>query len=414
MTAPEITADKISVREVLTRYEAEFAAMACAVENGEFALWVGSGISRNAPHLGDLIERALDFLRDGANSTETGDTYNSAFEEALKLANFEPADLIGQFGTPLANWPQRDKIINRLWNNYSRLLDIRIKAKPADFMLWEAVDIREAFADPEPPATEHLCIAILILEGAVNTIASANWDGFIESAIARLSPGGHSVLRVAIDSDQQRGPTSQAKLLKFHGCIIQATKDPKTFRKYLTGSHTQIIGWPNESMFAAMHGALVAVATHQKSLVIGLSIQDNNLQSIFSKAKQVNAWPWPCEPHAPGHVFCEDVITEGQRDVLKIVCGDDYNDNIDAIHASTHLRAWGEQALLALVLKLVANKLKKLMEIALNEANKASMTNEFAALLIDLRDHVRRSGGRRSHGVYQRGYRIVVSLVVAF
>ena len=388
MTVPKITADQISVREVLTKYEEEFAAMARAVENGEFALWVGSGISRNAPNLGDLIERALDFLREGANCIATRDTYNSAFEEALRLANFEPADLSGQFGTPLANWPQRNKIINRLWNKYSRLLDIRIKAKPADFMLWEAVDIREAFADPAPPATEHLCIAILILEGAVDTIASANWDGFIESAIARLSPGAHSVLQVAVDSNQLRSPTSQAKLLKFHGCVIYATQDPETFRKYLTGSHTQIIKWADESMFAAMRDALVAVATHQKSLVIGLSIQDNNLQSIFSKAKQVNAWPWPCEPHAPGHVFCEDVIKEGQSDILKIVYGDAYNDNIDAIHASTHLRAWGEQALLALVLKLIADKLKKLMEIALNEANKASMTTEFAALLIGLRDRV--------------------------
>jgi hypothetical protein len=54
------TANQISVREVLAKFEAEFASVAKAVANGEFALWVGSGISRQAPNLGNLIERAFD------------------------------------------------------------------------------------------------------------------------------------------------------------------------------------------------------------------------------------------------------------------------------------------------------------------------------------------------------------------
>ena len=52
------------------------------------------------------------------------------------------------------------------------------------------------------------------------------------------------------------------------------------------------------------------------------------------------------------------------------------------------MRAWGEQVLLALVLKLIADKLIRLMEIALEEADKASMTPEFRGLLTDLRDHI--------------------------
>ena len=51
------TANEITVREVLAKIEAEFAPVADAVENGEFALWVGSGISRQAPNLGNLIEK---------------------------------------------------------------------------------------------------------------------------------------------------------------------------------------------------------------------------------------------------------------------------------------------------------------------------------------------------------------------
>ena len=40
------TAKEITVREVLAKFEAEFASVADAVENGEFALWVGSEVSR--------------------------------------------------------------------------------------------------------------------------------------------------------------------------------------------------------------------------------------------------------------------------------------------------------------------------------------------------------------------------------
>jgi hypothetical protein len=187
-----LTATEISIREVLSKYEAEFAAVAHAAENGEFAIWVGSGISRQAPNLGALIERALNYLRVRAVDAATSDVYRPAFEQALRLARVEPADLIDRFGSPLAAWPERDTIINELWNNYSRVLDIRIKDKPADFILWEAVDIRQAFSHPAPPAAEHLCIAILILEGAVRTVASANWDGFIEAAVMRLSSRSNS------------------------------------------------------------------------------------------------------------------------------------------------------------------------------------------------------------------------------
>jgi hypothetical protein len=381
-------ANDISISDVLAKYEAEFAEMARATENGEYALWVGSGISRKAPNLGDLIERALDFLRVRAIEPATEENYLPAFHQALKQAKIEPADLSGQFGTPLAVWPQRQAIITELWNNYSRVLDTRIKGESTDFILWDAIDIREAFAHPAAPAAEHLCIAILILEGAIRTIASANWDGFIEAAIAKLSAGAQGVLQVVVDPDQLRDAAGRAKLLKFHGCIVYATQDPGTFRKYLTGSRTQITEWPDSPLFAAMRNAVIDVATNQKSLVLGLSIQDNNLQSIFSKAKQINPWPWPCAPRAPGHVFCEDVIKDGQSDVLKIVYGDAYNDNVDAIRAGTHLRAWGEQVLLALVLKLIADKLEKLMGLALTEAGKAHMTAELTALLKGLRDHV--------------------------
>jgi len=382
------TANQISVREVLTKFNADFAQVAHAVENGEFALWVGSGISRQAPSLGNLIERAFDYLRERAIDPATATTYLPALEEALSLAELAPADVQAQYTQSLAAWPEHDAIIERLWTKYSRVLDIRVPGTDADFMLWEAIDIRRAFENPAPPAAEHLCIAVLVLEGAVQAIASANWDGFIETAVERLSNGVPGVMQVVVDPDQLRGPAGRARLLKFHGCIVYAAREPLIFRRFLTGSYTQIMGWPEAAEFAAMCNAVVGLATAQKTLVLGLSIQDNNLQTLFVRARALHAWPWPCAPAAPAHIFCEDRIQQGQRDVLRLSYGEAYNRDPTAVHDATLLRAWGEKVLIALVLKLVADKLRRLMELGLIALGRGAIAVALGPLLEALRDDI--------------------------
>ncbi|WP_413992226.1 hypothetical protein ACMDCR_09135 [Labrys okinawensis] len=54
------TANQISIRQVLANFGAAFATIANAVENGEFALWVGSGMFRFAPNRSNLIGRAFE------------------------------------------------------------------------------------------------------------------------------------------------------------------------------------------------------------------------------------------------------------------------------------------------------------------------------------------------------------------
>ena len=385
---PSPTASQKTVREVLAEFDGSFAVVAQAIEDGEFALWVGSGISRQAPNLGNLIEKAFDYIRARAIVAATATAYMPAFQEALTLAEVIPASVESRFSQPVAQWPEHDAIINKLWNKYSRVLDLRITGESADFVLWDAINIRQAFDNPAPPSTEHLCIAILVLEGVIRDIASANWDGFIERAVERLSGGVAGIMQVVVDPNQLRGPAGRARLLKFHGCIVYAKSEPLVFRQYLTGSYTQIMGWPEAPKFAAMCNAVVGLATNQKTMVLGLSIQDNNLQTLFTRAKQVHAWPWPCAPNAPAHIFCEDQIQQGQRDVLRLVYGDAYNHNPAALHEGTLLRAWGEQVLIALVLKLLTDKLVRLMELGLTAHGKAPLAGPLAASLNRFRDAV--------------------------
>lgn len=380
------TADEITVHEVLDKLDGEFSRVAEAVANGEFALWIGSGISRKAPSLGGLIDLAIDYLRVRAVDAATKDRFLPALEEALEWAEVDPATMVGHFATPFKDWPNYEAIRNRLWNKYSRLLDVRVEGERSDFILWDAIDIRAAFAHPVRPAAQHLCIAILILEGAVKELASANWDGFIEEAVNRLTGNAAGVLQAVVDPNHLRSAAGAARLLKFHGCIVHATDEPATFRDYLTGSHTQILEWATKPVFNAMRAAVTSLAANHKSLVMGLSIQDANLQGVFSAAKQANPWPWPPDPNAQGHVFCQEVITMGQRDVLKLVYGEGYNTNTAKIVQSAHMRAWAEQVLIALVFHVLEKKLTLLMGSALGAAGKGGLLGDMSALLKELRN----------------------------
>lgn len=81
------TATDISVRELLAKFDGEFSAVAQAIENGEFAFWVGSGISRRSPNLGRLIERAIEYMRVRAIYADHSDACLPALREAIKLGD---------------------------------------------------------------------------------------------------------------------------------------------------------------------------------------------------------------------------------------------------------------------------------------------------------------------------------------
>ncbi len=385
---PGPSASAITVLETLQRLDSDFSAVVEGVERGEFALWVGSGISRRAPSLGGLISRAIEFIRLKAIDPATQAKFEPVLLAALALAVADPETLRADFASSFETWAEHADIVQALWNQYSKFLDIPVEGEKPDYLLWDAVDIRRAFENPQPPAAEHLCIAILILEGAVREIASGNWDGFIEAAVERLSPGVPNHLQVVVDPNHLRDAAGKARLLKFHGCIIHATQAPDDYRKFLTATEIQIIDWPNKLELAPMKAAITAVATNYKTLMSGLSVQDANLHGVFSAARQTNPWPWPCAPNAQGHVFCEDTLQAGQKTMLRAVYGAGYNANINDIETSAHLRAWGEQVLLALVLKILTHKLCVLATARLASTGLAAAAFEVNTGISSLRDAV--------------------------
>ena len=81
---------------------------------------------------------------------------------------------------PVDVWPMIVEIQDRLTTKYADLLDVTVDGEEDDFLLWNRVQVSKAFADPTiEPDAEHLCIAILALEGILPEIMTANWDGLI-------------------------------------------------------------------------------------------------------------------------------------------------------------------------------------------------------------------------------------------
>jgi hypothetical protein len=386
MHAPSATT--VSIAEVLHLLDNSFADVSAAAETRGFALWVGSGISLGrAPSVGSILERALEHLRRNIDATDANCRFRRALEEALALTDLLPAERLAiRLDRPVDSWPEKGEIIRRLWDGYASVLDIRVDGEEDDYMLWNAVDVRATFGTLDDPDCEHLCIAILVMEGAIADIASANWDGLIEKAVERLS-GGEPLLQVVVDPDHLRDPARRGRLIKFHGCAIYATHDPNTYRALLTATRPQITNWPYNPRLASLRTVLRGVATNSRTLMVGLSLQDTDLQALFAAARTENPWHWPPAPDPPGHVFCADRIGTHQINMLRVVYDAAYGPNRAAIEASALIRAYAKPVLLGLVLHLLCAKLSSLAMRACG-GPLAGASADIGAGLRRLRDYI--------------------------
>src|SRR5258708_33261299 len=362
--APAPTAFTITVREALDLLDGPFAGLASGVAQRQYAFWLGSGISRErVDDLRGVIARVLGHLRDRIGSGDPDCAYRAALVEALDIARLSPGDRAQvDFSTPVADWPVIDTVLTNLTWQYSHLLDIRVHGHPEpDYLLWDVVDVPATFAAAlAEPDCEHLCLAILALEGVLPDVATANWDGLIEAAVDELTDSSGITLRVCVIPDDFRQPPLLTRLLKFHGCAVRAAADPATYRARLIARYSQITDWQHNANYALMRRQLVDLAVTKPTLMVGLSAQDVNIQYLFGEARALMAWTWPCDP--PAHVFAENALGQDQRNILRVVYRGDYDGNIPAIEASALFRAYAKSALTALVLHVLCTKLRTFVQ----------------------------------------------------
>lgn len=358
-------AHEIRVSQTLELLRTQFTSVAEAVENGLYAFWLGSGISREKlDAVPVFVMTVLTFLQSRIDSHDLDGPSSIQFIEALELAELSELEKKQiDLSLPLSEWTICDPIVDRISRRYSELLDIEVPGEQPDFLLWDVLDVRGQYGNgTSDPDLEHFCLAVLIMEGVAPEIVTANWDGLIEKAVEELAPRAPSLLSVYVRSLDFRAPRGRSRLLKFHGCAVRAIDDPAVYRRMLVGRRTQITDWPRDDDHAVMRHEMTSIGVSRPTLMIGLSAQDNNIQDLFAAAKEVLPWTWPTEPSA--FVFAEDALGLDQKNILRVGYRSDYQGNEEAIARASHIRAYGKPLLTALMLRVWTRKLEVLAEMA--------------------------------------------------
>ncbi len=323
--------------------------------------WIGSGVSIGVVKgLDHVVESVMEFLRARSDPSDNSCRFSRALNDALNLAGISDAER-GRIdlSTPFPSWPDANLLKRRLVDRYSQLLEIQVAEEEDDYLLWEAARVTETYAaSGVEPDVEHLCVALLVMEGTAPNLVSANWDGFIEAAVQSLS-GARQALTVCVRPEDLREAPGRARLFKFHGCAVLAAQSPAEYRKFLVARQSQINGWVSRGENAPIVNRLTGLTTENPTLMLGLSAQDTNIQAIFTRADSVMPWQWPGE--RPAFVFSVESLSEGHKSILKNVYRNAYQAGTrDAIHESARLRVYAKQLLVALVLSVTCEKLQTL------------------------------------------------------
>lgn len=380
----------ISVRDTLKLLDGPFEPFASGVSKGLYAFWLGSGISfGRAPRLSDLVCKVIEYVRSRIDPADPNCKFARSMQEILSLASASPEELArSKLDEAFASWPDQAAIASRLVNNYAKLLGLTIDGEELDYLLWNVIDVGATFADPAMnPDVEHLCLATLSLEGAVSEMLSANWDPLVERAVDILTDGNEALSPtvVARPADLQL-PRNKTRLIKFHGCAVKVQADPDQYRQWLVASNDQIAAFCTQVKNQGLVTALTHIVGSKRTLMLGLSAQDANIQSIFNKA--ANELTWQLGDPPPSYVFSEQDLGMDQRSLLRNVYHDQVTPaNLTAVFEAARIQAYAGRLLTALLLDVWSRKLQALIYLApglLLPAERQSL----CAGIVSLRNHL--------------------------
>lgn len=370
------TAITISIAETIDLLDGPHKSLSEGFQAGQYALWLGSGISRErVVGLDGVLSKLLENLR--LRITGADCEHHRAFDEILGLADLSAGERAQvDLAQPVRSWPIHDALIDRLWNKYSKVLGTEVQDRPFDYLLWDVLEFATTFAAQKADA-EHLAIAMLVLEGVVSDLATANWDGLLEEAMVELGRPNET-FRVAVTGGDLHGPPGIGTLYKFHGCANRAIESEAKYRPLLVAREAAITHWAQNQNFTQMREQLRALIARSRTLMIGLSGQDTNIQQLFG----ANGWVWNSVPVPI--VFAAQELSEGQKSILEGAYQCDYEANRDQIRTAATLPAFGKPLLLALLLSTMFGKLAALAGLltspAVGAAGKQSIVGGLKAL----------------------------------
>ncbi|WP_209448143.1 SIR2 family protein [Rhodococcus qingshengii] len=377
---------------VLERFGSSFSEFAAAFDEGQYVLWLGSGISRyRVPNVYRLLERVVEHLRSNIDDLDPDCAYLEAIDDVLRLVGLKPEELESiDFSIAVEAWPLRERIVSALVTKYSQVLDVPIGDNtPEDYLVWTGLDVAATYGSPDlEPDVEHYCIAVLMLEGLVESAVTTNWDGLLEKALDELTPAYGSLVRVVVKPDDFRILGPRIDVIKVHGCAVRARDEEAEYRKLLIARESQISVWTEQPQNSLMRKHLEVLYTDRLTLVVGLSAQDANLHTVFGRAVQDLGRQWPASP--PAVVLSEERLESYHRSVLKNTYGSSHQGNAGPIEKSALLGAYAKPTLLALVLSSLTEKLSFLVEHELGTAWGSAAVKQLQIDLLSLRDSAAR------------------------
>lgn len=359
---------EITVRETLGLLDTDLPGVAEGVAQARYALWLGSGISLNrVVGVPAVIGRVIEYLRSRMDPADPACRHKVALDRVIERLSMPERQRL-HLDQPIGNWPEEDRriVTCRLAEAYAEVLETPLDEEAeADFLLWQAVDVQDCFTGDQPDA-EHLCIVMLTLEGAFHDISSANWDYLLEAAERDLTGAVGNTIDVCILATDFQNAGARAKLLKYHGCAVRAVAEPGTYRDLLIARTPQIQQYRNNQAYQVMRTHLVSLVQERRTLMIGFSAQDSDVQEVFVDGAPASNWNWADNPKA--FLFAEDMLKSGQRTVLSTAYGADYPANRNAIEGAARVRAYAKPLLTALLLSVLEQKAAAFAELGLPAA----------------------------------------------
>ena len=76
----------------------------------------------------------------------------------------------------------------------------------------------------------------------------------------------------------------------------RAIEDEGAYRPLLIARSAQITGWNSDNRFTIVRNQLGALVQTKRTLMIGMSAQDENIKHLFARVNEQNGWSWTDAP----------------------------------------------------------------------------------------------------------------------
>lgn len=350
------------------------------VLKGQFAFWLGSGISRERfPDVQTLLMEVLTLLHQKIDPHHPDCPYLKSITKIMELTSVR--DLAPEAAPNTWAEPRRKELLNQLQGRYGDVLEQDVRAAGGTVTIrWDLLKLHERYGDSSIlPDAEHRFVALLIEEGIVSELITTNWDALIEIAHEKCRAGKPPNFQTIACKDEWNRNGYTSRLIKIHGCARQACAHGPKYRDFLVATRTDIRNWCVEPRFEPFKTVFKATLREKTALFIGLSAQDWNIQAECSGAS-FGQGHFPTTP--PKVYFAEPALTITQQAVLRAVYGEDaYNRDPDTIDAKATLPLFAKPLLGTFFLLTVLEKSRTILN-----ADNADLKTEHRMLVFSIID----------------------------